>query len=179
MTNVEHQDNEKSIVFIGFMGVGKTTVGKLVAQKLDWEFIDIDEYIEKEFDLPVSQIFARFGEKAFRDKEKEVIKELSGQPQKILSLGGGAFLQEEIKQACLKACFVIYLDLSFEAWKERLALIINSRPVLKGKSIEEMEELFYQRQAAYSEHHLKIATDHKSAEDISTEIIDAVKMVSK
>ncbi|WP_042374428.1 shikimate kinase [Neobacillus jeddahensis] len=161
------------------MGVGKTTIGNLVAQKLNWEFIDIDEYIEKEFNLPVSQIFAKFGEQVFRDKEKEVIKRLSEQPQKILSLGGGAFLQEEIRQECLKNCIVIYLDLSLEAWKERLALIIESRPVLKGKSINEMEELFYQRQAVYSDHHLKIATDHKSVEGISAEILDALGTVLK
>ena len=64
---------EKSIVFIGFMGVGKTTIGEMVAKKLYRDFVDIDQEIEKEFNMPTSQIFKEHGETFFRQKEKEVI----------------------------------------------------------------------------------------------------------
>ncbi|MEH7304724.1 shikimate kinase [Neobacillus drentensis] len=160
-----------SIVFIGFMGAGKTTVGMKVAEKLNREFIDIDDRIEKEYNMPVSQIFTEFGEKEFRDREKSLIASLAVQKQKVISLGGGAFLQNEIRESCLASCIVIFLELSLEAWKDRLGLIIDSRPVLKGKSMEEMEELFYKRQAIYSNHHLKISTDHKNAEEIADLIV--------
>ena len=167
-------NRERSIVFIGFMGVGKTTVGKLVAKKLNRPFIDIDEEIEKEYQMPVSQIFNQIGEMAFRKREKSLISNLAEQEQKIISVGGGAFLQEEIRQVCLTSCIVIYLNLSLENWKNRLDLIIESRPVLQGKSKEEMEDLFYTRQAIYSQHHLKIETDNKAPNEIADEIIETL-----
>jgi shikimate kinase len=166
------ESRDKSIVFIGFMGVGKTTIGKNVAAKLNRDFIDIDEQIEKEYNMPVSQIFSEFGEKAFRDREKSLIANLAEQQQKVISVGGGAFLQEEIRKTCLECCIVIFLDLSLEGWKNRIGLIIDSRPVLKGKSIEEMEDLFYKRQAIYTNRHLKISTDNKDAETIASQIVD-------
>jgi shikimate kinase len=165
------EKKDKSIVFIGFMGVGKTTIGKKVATKLNREFIDIDERIEKEYDMPVSQIFTEFGEKEFRDREKSLIESLAEQKQKVISVGGGAFLQKEIRETCLASCMVIFLELSLEAWKDRLGLIIDSRPVLQGKSMEEMEELFYKRQDIYRNHHLKISTDHKNTEEIADQIV--------
>ncbi|MFJ7724951.1 shikimate kinase [Neobacillus sp. NPDC097160] len=164
----------KSIVFIGFMGVGKTTIGKLVAEKLGRKFIDVDEEIEKHYDMKVSEIFEKIGEKAFRDKEKSVITSLCEQKGKILSLGGGAFLQEDIRKVCLSSSFVIFLDLSFEKWKERISLIIDSRPVMQGKSLAEMEELFIKRQEVYAKHHLKVNTDDQAPEEIADLIIHAV-----
>ncbi|MFK9094042.1 shikimate kinase [Bacillus salipaludis] len=156
------------------MGVGKTTIGKLVGEKLDRDFIDVDEEIEKEYDMKVSEIFNKIGEKAFREKEKSVITGLCEQKGKILSLGGGAFLQEDIRKVCLSSSFVIFLDLSFEKWKERISLIIDSRPVLQGKSIAEMEELFNKRQEVYAKHHLKVNTDDQAPEEIADLIIHAV-----
>ena len=167
---------EKSIVFIGFMGVGKTTIGKCVAKKLYRDFVDIDEEIEKEYHMPTSQIFNKIGEKAFREREKTIITNLCRQRLQIISVGGGAFLQEEIRKECLSSCIVIYLDLSWENWKERLSLIIDSRPVLQGKSIEEIEELFYKRQEVYSIHHSKIKTDNHDAEEVAGYIVDSLKL---
>ncbi|WP_144553094.1 shikimate kinase [Bacillus sp. X1(2014)] len=156
------------------MGAGKTTIGKKVAAKLNREFIDIDERIEKEYNMPVSQIFTEFGETEFRDREKSLIVSLAEQKQKVISVGGGAFLQKEIRETCLASCIVIFLELSLEAWKDRLELIIDSRPVLKGKSMEEMGELFYKRQDIYKNHHVKISTDHKSAEEIADLIVKEI-----
>ncbi|QCJ45124.1 shikimate kinase [Bacillus sp. S3] len=156
------------------MGVGKTTIGKLVAQKMGRDFIDVDEEIEKEYKMKVSEIFAEIGEKAFREKEKSVITSLCEQKGKVLSLGGGAFLQEDIKKVCMSSSFVIFLDLSFENWQERINLIIDSRPVLQGKSFAEMEELFYKRQEFYVNHHLKVDTDNKDAEEVADLIINAL-----
>lgn len=162
---------KKNILLIGFMGVGKTTIGKLLAQKLNRKFIDIDEEIEREFDMPVSKIFKNIGEKAFREREKELITSLTEKQLKIISVGGGAFLQQEIRQLCLASSIVIFIDLSYEGWKDRIDLIIVSRPVLHGKSIEEMEKLFYNRQEIYANHHLKIASDNKDPEGIADEIV--------
>jgi shikimate kinase len=167
---------EKSIVFIGFMGVGKTTIGKLVAKKLYRDFIDIDEEIEKEYNMPVSQIFNKIGEKAFREREKSLITKICNQKLQVISLGGGAFLQEEIRNVCLSSCIVFFLDLSWESWKDRISLIIDSRPVLQGKSPEEIEELFYKRQEIYSQHHSKVETDNHDVEEVADYIVESLKL---
>lgn len=166
----------QSIVFIGFMGVGKTTIGKKVARKLYRDFIDIDQEIEKEFNMPTTEIFKKFGEKAFREKEKNVIESLSQQQLKIISVGGGAFLQEDIRNICLSNCIVFYLDLSWEYWKERIGLLIDSRPVLQSRTLEEIEELFYTRQEIYSYHHSKVNTNDLDVDEVADFIVDSLKV---
>lgn len=176
LVNHEVPLKERSIVFIGFMGVGKTTIGKQVAKKLYRDFIDVDAEIEKEYNMPVRQIFEKIGEKGFRDREKSLITSLCNQKLKIISVGGGAFLQEEIKQVCLSKCIVFFLDLSWEGWKDRISLIIDSRPVLQGKSIEEIEELFNKRQEIYAVHHSKVETDNHDVEEVSDYIVESLKL---
>lgn len=167
---------EMSIVFIGFMGVGKTTIGKAVAKKLYRDFVDIDAEIEKEYNMPVSQIFKTIGEKAFREREKSLIKDFCSRKMKIISVGGGAFLQEEIRQICLSTCLVFFLDLSWDNWKDRISLLIDSRPILQGKTIDEIEELFYNRQVIYAEHHSKVVTDNHDAEEVADYIVESLKL---
>lgn len=166
---------EKSIVLIGFMGVGKTTIGEAVSQKLHRDFIDIDKEIEKEYNMTCTEIFKTVGEKAFREKEKEAITYFSNQPLKVISVGGGAFLQEEIQKICLSNCMVIYLDISWDSWKDRISLLIDSRPVLQGKSLEEIKQLFYDRQKIYAAHHAKVLTDHFDVEEITDKIVNSLK----
>ncbi|UTR13584.1 shikimate kinase [Salipaludibacillus sp. LMS25] len=179
MGRVEASLREKSIVLIGFMGVGKTTIGQLVAEKLSRDFIDIDKVIEDNYGMPITDIFEKVGERAFREKEKDVIIHFSEKKQNVLSLGGGAFLQEDVRQVCLKKCLVFYLDVSWEAWKERIPMLIDSRPVLKDKSIEEIEALFYARRHIYSDHHWHIETDHREIEDIADYIVALLKHMWK
>ncbi|MFJ7680448.1 shikimate kinase [Peribacillus sp. NPDC097264] len=158
------------------MGVGKTTIGQKVAKKLYRDFIDIDQEIEKEFNMPTTEIFKKFGEKTFREKEKEVIERFSQQKLKILSLGGGAFLQEDIRDICLSNCIVFYLDLSWDYWKERISLLIDSRPVLQSKSLEEIEDLFKTRQEVYSYHHSKVNTNNLDVDEVADFIVDSLKV---
>ena len=176
MGNHERSLREKSIVFVGFMGVGKTTIGKLVAKKLYRDFVDTDEEIEKEFGMPTTKIFETLGEKTFRDKERSLIIGLSEQPLKIISLGGGAFLNENIRKACLKNCIVFFLDLSFDNWKERMWLLIDSRPILQNKSLEQIEDLYNSRQSAYALHHSKVVIDQMNPEEVSDYIIESLKL---
>ncbi|MFO7263168.1 MAG: shikimate kinase [Bacillota bacterium] len=167
---------EKNIVLIGFMGVGKTTIGRKLAQKLYRPFVDIDEEIEKEYGMTVTEIFKQLGEKEFRKKEKEIIAHYCQQKLMVISLGGGAFLQKEIQDLCLKYCIVIYLDISWESWKERLNILIDNRPVLQGKSLEEIKELFYKRQRIYSRHNSKITTDNRNVDEIVDYLFESLKL---
>lgn len=167
---------ERSIVFIGFMGVGKTTIGQLVAKKLYRDFIDVDAEIEKDYGMPITDIFAKLGEKEFRQREKDYILKVCEQRLNIISLGGGAFLQKEIRDACLQNCIVFFLDMSWESWKDRISLIIDSRPVLQGRSLEEIERLFYERREIYQDHHSKILTDDLDMEEAANYIVDSLKL---
>jgi shikimate kinase len=168
---------EKNIVLIGFMGVGKTTVGQLVAKKLYRDFIDIDQEIEKKYNMPISQIFKEMGEQSFRKIEREFVTTICEKQRcKIVSLGGGAFQQEEIRKVCLNNCIVLFLDLTWEAWKERLDLIVDSRPVLHDRTLDEVQELFEKRQLAYSKHNSKIQTDNQNPEEVADYIVSALKL---
>ena len=177
MNSHELSLRDKNIVLIGFMGVGKTTIGKLVAKELSRSFIDADEEIEKVFGMPPSEVFKKYGEKTFRDKEREIITNLcSEQKLHIISLGGGAFIQDDIRTVCLEKSIVVYLDMSWENWKDRIALIIDSRPVLHGRSMEGIEALFYKRKEYYADHHLKVETDGKEPIEVANQIIDSLEL---
>jgi shikimate kinase len=168
---------EKNIILIGFMGVGKTTIGHYLAKKLYRDFIDVDYEIEKQHNMPINEIFKTFGEKKFREMEKDYILNLCVNTRlKIISLGGGAFLQEEIRNICLSTSIVYFLDLTWESWKSRLHLIVDSRPVLQDKSLKEIEDLFYSRQNIYSLNHSSISTDNLNPEEVADYIIHTLKL---
>lgn len=176
MENSNLSIREKSLVFIGFMGVGKTTVAKIVANKLYRDFIDIDAEIEKEFGMPTTEIFEQYGEKTFREKEKEYVLHYCKQPLKVISLGGGAFTQEEVKEACLEHGIVFYLDISWESWQERLHMLVDSRPVLQNKSLDDIKDLFDTRKSIYEDHNSKLVTDDFNEQEVADYIIDAIKL---
>ncbi|MEC1736146.1 shikimate kinase [Bacillus mojavensis] len=168
---------ERNIVLIGFMGVGKTTIGQLVAKKLYRDFIDIDQEIEKDLNMSIPEMFEKKGEDFFRKTEKEYILNLCHHTRfKIVSLGGGSFKQEEIRKCCLEHCLVLHLDLSWENWKQRANLLIESRPVLHNRSMDEMEQLFNERKVIYDKHNLKVETDNLAPEEIADYIVETLKI---
>lgn len=168
---------DKNIVLIGFMGVGKTTIGQLVSKKLGRDFIDIDHEIEKDFQMTIPEMFQQKGEAFFRQTEKEYIFQMCEHTMgNIVSLGGGAFQQEEIRKKCLEHCFVIFLDLRWENWKRWMDLLIEKRPVLHNRTIEEMKQLFNERKSIYAFHHLKVETDNRSAEETADYIVEMLKL---
>lgn len=165
--NAQHQ----SIVLIGFMGVGKTTTGRVLADKLNYEVIDMDEEIEKKFNLPTTEIFSQLGQEIFRETEKALSLKWAKADQKVLSLGGGAFLQQEIRDACLKHGIVIYLEMNWEYWKMRLKHLTPTRPLLQGKDLEDIERLYHERIKFYQDHHLKVNIDGLTVEEVVEKII--------
>ncbi|KIL35822.1 shikimate kinase [Cohnella kolymensis] len=168
---------ERNIILTGFMGVGKTTIGQLIANKLYRDFIDVDQEIEKQHNMPVTEIFKSMGEKNFRQMEKDYIVDLCYNSRlKIVSLGGGAFMQEEIRAACLSTSIVFFLDLSWSSWKDRLHLIVDSRPVLQNKSLDDIESLFAARQHVYEINNSKISTDDSDPEEVADYIVRTLKL---
>jgi shikimate kinase len=175
--NREIPVRERNIVLIGFMGVGKTTIGQLVAKKLYRDFMDIDQEIEKSQKMPISQIFKELGEEQFRKIERDfIVNTCSNTRLKIISLGGGAYMQEEVRKVCLEKCIVFLLDLSWDFWKDRLPLIIDSRPVLQKKTLDDIEELFLKRKEAYSLNNSKFSTNDLDPDTVANNIVESLKL---
>ncbi|WAA12950.1 shikimate kinase [Fervidibacillus halotolerans] len=169
---------KKPIVLIGFMGVGKSSVGKILATKLKRKWIDMDQTIEQKFDMNVETIFHTYGEKTFRETERKFISQFLRQSSTVISTGGGSFLQMDVQKKCMEKGFVIFLDITWDSWKKRLPLLKN-RPLLQGKSEQDIKELFFSRKSIYSSHHLKIDTDGLNINEIADAIFQKLKEKNK
>ena len=135
---------KKIIAIIGLMGVGKTTFGLKLAEKLGYYFIDSDQEIEDREQKPITEIFAKNGEKYFREVEKKIIKEIILRDEKIvLSLGGGSFMDEEIREILKEKSMVVWLYASLDNILHRIGHK-NNRPLLnrmnKRKILEDLIE---------------------------------------
>lgn len=158
------------------MGVGKTTLGQLVAERLEREFIDIDQVIEKENDMTIPHIFERYGEAHFRKIERETIERiLKRKKGNVIALGGGAFLQKEVRELCLAHGLVFFLDLPWEDWLKRYEIIKRDRPVLKNKNLQQIKALFDQRRAVYQLSHFTIQTGGSDPQAAAERIMDEVQ----
>ncbi|MGN1400705.1 MAG: shikimate kinase [Bacillus sp. (in: firmicutes)] len=157
-----------TIYLTGFMGSGKSTVGKKLADKLEIPGYDLDALIEKRIGMAISDAFASRGEEFFRKAETEVLKELpvSGA---IVMTGGGVVLKEENRQWMKENGVVIYLSCDVEEIKKRLEGD-TSRPLIQGERLKEIERLFLGRQALYEEADIIVETTGKTPENIVREI---------
>lgn len=120
------------IVLVGLMGVGKSTVGRRLAQRLALPFVDADEAIEEAAGMTVAEIFERFGEPYFRDGERRVIARLIDGVPKIIATGGGAFLNEETRGLILAEATAIWLDADPRVLAERVKRR-DTRPLLRNR----------------------------------------------
>jgi shikimate kinase len=164
----------KNIILMGFMGAGKTTIGKKLSKALNWEFIDTDAYIEEEQGRKISDIFAEDGERAFRDMETDLLKRLqNGENQFVLSVGGGMPVREENRALLRNLGTVIYLKISKEEIIRRVSGD-KKRPLLQGGDLEEkVTNLMNVRECIYIETaHVEIVTDGKTPEQVVKEIQD-------
>ena len=153
------------------MGVGKTTLGKIVAKKTGLKFIDTDANIEGNCLMRISEIFKRKGEKFFRlEEKKEVLKSLE-ESNSIIALGGGAFINETIREDVLKNAISIWLDMSIKTLNERVKWN-QKRPLLKKDGNEKiLKGLYDQRKKIYKLADHKIICDKLNKEKLATKII--------
>lgn len=128
----------KRIFLIGYMGAGKTTVGKVLAKRLGLTFIDLDHYIERRYHRTIGQLFAEKGEEAFRDIEKRMLREVAMFEDVLVSTGGGAPCFFDNMDFMNEAGTTIYLQVSVEELAKRLEVGKSSRPVLGGRSGDEL-----------------------------------------
>ncbi|MDR7060939.1 MULTISPECIES: shikimate kinase [unclassified Sphingopyxis] len=149
---------DRSIVLVGLMGSGKSTIGRRLAQRLGMRFADADDEIERAAGMTISDIFARFGEAHFRDGERRVISRLLGEKPMVLATGGGAFVNEETRALILQGSLCIWLDADIATLVERVGRR-SHRPLLKNRDPGEvLRELAAVRNPIYAEAHIRVSS---------------------
>ncbi|MGN0674119.1 MAG: shikimate kinase [Oscillospiraceae bacterium] len=163
----------RSIFLCGFMGCGKSTVGKILAEKLGCELFDMDDYIVEREGMTIPQIFSEKGERYFRETETEVIKELS-QKNGVIACGGGAMLKKENSDIASESGTVVYIDVPFETCYSRISGDKN-RPIVMSNTKEELEFIYDSRVPLYRANSSVTADGNGAADEIAERIIAAVK----
>lgn len=160
-----------NIFLIGFMGTGKSTVGKVLADTLRWEFVDTDAKIEATTGQSIPQLFADHGEQRFREIETEVLRSIAAGRHQVVSTGGGAVLKQENREAMLAGGYVVALEADEQTIIERVQGDTN-RPLLAGDLEARVHKLLQERAGAYDFARLKIDTTGKTVEEIVQIILD-------
>ena len=163
-------ESNKNLVLVGMMGSGKTLIGKLISKQTKLKFIDIDDKIEEKEKMKIAEIFKKKGEKYFRECEEEItLSCLKGEKQ-ILSLGGGAYINTNIRKECKKSSFSFWLN-----WKKDIIIKrINGskkRPLAMTLSETDLERLINERAKIYSLADFTINCDQLNKNEIANKII--------
>jgi shikimate kinase len=163
--------NLKNIFLIGFMGAGKTSVGRALAKKLGLDFRDLDEMIKKELGMTIPDIFSTFGEDFFRNEESKALRSVARAENQVIATGGGVVLREENWETMKKDGITIYLKASAEVLWSRVKSN-TSRPLLQvGNPFEKLQELLFKRVSLYERADLIISTENISPGDVAEKII--------
>ena len=163
-----------NVYLIGMMGCGKTTIGKLLAQELEYRFCDTDSLIETVTQKKINQIFAQEGEAYFRDLEAKILAEVSTYIRSVVATGGGIVLRAE-NWSYLHHGMIIWLDTPIELLVSRLAEDQN-RPLLQKANLrDKLTDLINQRQSLYQQADLTIKiSSNQTPTDIVSQIIKAM-----
>ena len=160
------------LVLVGLSGAGKTVVGRLLAARLAWPFLDLDAEVERVAGLPIADIFARQGEQAFRDLESQVTRSLQVDSRTVVSTGGGWMARPELRDAWPGAMRV-WLRVEPGSAVSRLARERSTRPLLAGPDPEKaLERLLSDRLPAYQLAEIAVRTDGLAPEAVVESILD-------
>jgi shikimate kinase len=165
---------ERSIVLVGLMGAGKSTVGRRLARRLGLPFVDSDEEIERAAAHEIGEIFGRFGEAGFRDGERRVLRRLIAGEPKVIATGGGAFMDAETRALILDRCVAVWLEADVETLARRVSRR-DTRPLLAGKEpLPFLAELAAVRNPVYAEAHLRVPSQSGPHERTVDRIVSAL-----
>ena len=161
----------KNIALTGMMGVGKSTVGKILAKKLNYNFIDVDKIIELKEGNSISSIFKNKGEIYFRKIENDITMNELKKSKSVISLGGGAFINNLIRQNTKKTSTSFWLDVPVEEIIKRLKNN-KQRPLIINKNINEtLKKIYFERKKIYNEADFRIKCSSLKSEEIVNKII--------
>ena len=163
------------ISLTGMMGSGKTSIGKLLAKKINLPFYDSDENIEDKLSLKISEIFETYGEILFREQEEKICIDILKKEKFVLALGGGAITNVGIKDSIAKNSLLIYLKTDENILFERLKND-KSRPLLKGTNLKkQINNILKDREKLYSESNIIIENNVNDIEAVVEEIISLIR----
>ena len=163
----------RRIVLTGFMGSGKTTVGPLVAARLGWSFVDVDDVIEAEAGATIAELFARHGEAAFRDREHTAIARLAAGDALVLALGGGAIEHPATRALLLTApgTLLVHLEVELATTLNRCQGTEQTRPVLADQA--NLASRYQRRLPLYRTAHISISVDALTPQQVMEAILSA------
>lgn len=162
----------KSVYLCGFMGCGKSHIGRMLSTAMNRRFVDLDKYIVTAENMQIPEIFDRFGEPHFRQLEAKYIRELSG--GSIVATGGGALLNDETAKFAREVGLSVYINTAFEVCYERIKGDSN-RPLVVNNTPEQLRELYSKRADIYRKNATYMVNGNTSDFVIADEIAKLVK----
>jgi shikimate kinase len=163
----------RRIVLTGFMGSGKTTVGPLVAARLGWRFVDVDDVIEAEAGATIAELFTRDGERAFRDREHSTVTRLASEEALVLALGGGAIERIGTRDLLLTApgTLLVHLEVDLATTLARCRGTEHMRPVLADQA--NLAGRYQRRLPLYRTAHVSISVDTLTPDQVADAVLRA------
>jgi shikimate kinase len=161
--------SNKNLILIGMMGSGKSTIGRLLAKKLNLRFFDIDFLIENKTDMKIAEIFEKKGEDEFRNLEKEITLKFLNKTNCIISLGGGGFINKIIKKKVEKEGIAIWLNWNSQTLINRIRKN-KKRPIALNLDDNELKDLINSRSKIYSKANYKINCENMNTIEIVKKI---------
>jgi shikimate kinase len=170
---------KRNLVLVGLMGAGKSAIGKLVASELGIPFIDSDHEIERVSRMTIPELFEKYGEPEFRKLENRVIKRLLRTGPRVLSTGGGAFMNGDTRASIKSAGVSLWLDADLETLWERV-IKRDNRPLLKTENPKQtLENLMIARYPTYAEAELSVKSRDVKKDVVAAEVISAVASLAE
>lgn len=170
----EEREPIPSLVLVGLMGVGKSTIGRRLAARLGLPFIDADDEIERAAGMSIQEIFDKHGEPQFRDGERRVIARLIDGTPKVIATGGGAFVNDETRQLILEKATAIWLDANIDILVERVSRR-EGRPLLKNRNTKDvLMKLAVDRQPYYSQAPIRVMSSDSPHDATIDKIMKAI-----
>lgn len=167
----------KNIIFVGFMGTGKTTVGRRVSVKLNMDFYDTDEYIKKCENMTVAEVLTKKGAKYFEGAQRFAVQNICENKNALIATGGGTLADEKCRDIIFKNGITVWLRAKPDTIYENLTNSHNKRAELVGKSLDEIIEIINEYAKEYEKSDIIIDVDENTNRDIDAVVDKVVKEI--
>ncbi len=168
---------DKNIIFVGFMGTGKTTVGRRVSGKLNMDFYDTDEYIKRCENMTVADVLTKKGKKYFEGAQRFAVQNICENKNALIATGGSTLCDEKCRDIILKNGITVWLRAKPETIYENLKNSHNKRAELSGKSLEEIIDILCEYSQYYQMSDIVVDVDENTDRDIDAVVDKVVKEI--